>query len=407
MAEAVVPVGKVWQFHSAGKLVFGPGAIAQSGSLTASLGCRRPLIVTDATLVELGLTEPLLASLKSAGLESIVFDGGAPEPEVAVAERAVDLGRATHPDAVIGFGGGSNMDVAKYVATTLTYGGRPADYFGVDRVPGRIMPLIEIPTTSGTGSEVSHAAVLTDTAAGVKVSSLSNHLRPLIAIVDPELTYGCPAKIMAHSGIDALTHAIEGCTATDHDKLETIGGRIPAYFGRFPIGEAMGEKAIRLIGRNLVTAVNHQQDHAARDAMSLAATFAGLAFSNCGVALVHALEYPIGATVHCSHGEGNGCLLPYVLRFILPARREELAEIARWLGCCEGVDATATAERGIERIVEIRREIGIASRLRDLGLSREKLRECAEKTWQIQRLMWLTPRRPTFDDLVQILNEAY
>lgn len=397
---------KSWEFHSAGKIVFGVGAIDQLGSLLIEAGLERPVIITDRTLVELGITAGAVESLRAAGIDAPIFDGGRAEPEIDVAVRGAEFARAHAPDAIVAIGGGSNMDVAKYVAILLSHGGKPSDYFGVDRVPGPVLPLIAVPTTSGTGSEVSHAAVLTDVAANVKVSTLSNHLRPRVALVDPALTYRCPAKVMAHSGIDALTHAIEGCTATDWNRLETVGGKV-AYFGRFEIGACLGERAIRMIGRSLEPAVLDPENRAARDEMSLAATLAGLAFSNCGVALVHALEYPIGAAVHCSHGEGNGCLLPYVMRFILPERTEILATLARELGVAERSDTRATAEAGIDRIVEMRARIGIAPRLRDLGVKQEQLRGFAERTWQIQRLMTLTPRRPTLDDLVAILNEAY
>ncbi|MEZ6105872.1 MAG: iron-containing alcohol dehydrogenase [Pirellulaceae bacterium] len=183
-----------WQFHSAGRIVYGPGCVSQLGTLLGELKISQPLIVTDATLVGLGLLDGILAALREVGIKPVIFDGGEAEPAVDVADRAIELGRAHTPDAVIGVGGGSNMDVAKYVAAALTHGGGPRDYFGVDRVPGPVLPLIAIPTTSGTGSEVSHAAVLTDTQAEVKVSCLSNHLRPLIALVDPALTYQCPIR---------------------------------------------------------------------------------------------------------------------------------------------------------------------------------------------------------------------
>lgn len=396
-----------WQFYSAGRIVFGPGCVEQLGSLLRELKVSQPLIITDPILLGLGLVQPALDSLRAVGIKPVVFDQGEAEPAVEVADRAVALGRAHTPDCVIGIGGGSNMDVAKYVAAALTHGGQPRDYFGVDKVPGPVLPLVAIPTTSGTGSEVSHAAVLTDTTAQVKVSCLSNHLRPRIALVDPSLTYQCPAKVMAHSGIDALTHAIEACTNVDYDQLQTPGGQFAAYYGRFPIGDCLGERAIRIIGHHLEPAVLVPQSRQARDQMSLAATLAGMAFSNCGVGIVHALEYPIGAAVHCSHGEGNGCLLPYVMRFILPVRTRELADIGRALGCEERGDDRLMAEAAIERVVQIRKRIGIAHQLRELGVERSQIPGFANKSWQIQRLMWLCARRPTEQDLIDILNEAY
>src|SRR6185369_5955787 len=184
------------------------------------------------------------------------------------------------------------------------------------------------PTTAGTGSEVSHAAVLTDKANHIKVSTLSQFLRPALAVVDPALTDGCPKQITADSGIDALTHAIEAYTAVDFDQLNEPDGLPVAYEGRHPLGDCLAEKAIALIGQHLVAAVQDGTNKAARDGMALAATLAGLAFSNCGVAVVHALEYPIGGAVHVSHGAGNGLLLPFVMRYNLPVRKPVFAKIA-------------------------------------------------------------------------------
>src|SRR5439155_17887948 len=186
-------------------------------------------------------------------------------------------------------------------------------------IPGPILPVVCVPTTAGTGSEVSGAAALTDTDNAVKVGCLSNYLRPRAAVVDPLLTVSCPPKVTADSGIDALTHAIEGYTAVDFAAFPLPAGERSVYQGRHPLGDVCAEQAIRLIGRHLRRAVHHGDDLDAREGMALGATIAGLSFSNVGVALVHALEYPVGGVTNCSHGEGNGLLLPYVMRFNLPA----------------------------------------------------------------------------------------
>ena len=397
-----------WNFHSAGQLVFGRGALAQLGTLIARRNLARIFVVTDERLVSAGIVERVTRPLAAENLTVHLFAGGEPEPAVATAVAAASAARAFQPDAVLGLGGGSNMDLAKIVAVLLAHGGEPASYFSFDRVPGPVLPLICIPTTAGTGSEVSHAAVLTDTANHIKVSTLSQHLRPQLALVDPALTDACPAQITADSGIDALTHAIEAYTAIDFDRLEAPPGAPVAYEGRYPLGMRLAEEAIALIGQHLVTAVQNGASQAARDGMALAATTAGLAFSNCAVALVHALEYPLGGAIHVSHGAGNGLLLPFVMRYNLPARQPEFAKIATLLGeNTTGLSESAAAERAIAAVIRIRAAIGIPQRLRDLGLNRTQLPQLAEKAFAIKRLMNTNPRQPTLADLVEILEQAY
>ncbi|MEO1996162.1 MAG: iron-containing alcohol dehydrogenase, partial [Planctomycetaceae bacterium] len=179
------------------------------------------------------------------------------------------------------------------------------------------------------------------------------------------------------------------------------------YSGRNPLGDCLAERAIKLIGEHLVTAVLEPQNLAARSGMALAATLAGLAFSNCGIAVVHALEYPLGGTLHCSHGAGNGLLLPYVMRYNLPVRSEALAEIAAWLGVdTSGMDTLQAAEQSIVQVESLRRQIGIPERIRDIGGTPEQLPEFASKSFAIDRLMLLNPRRPTEAELLEILQSA-
>ncbi|HEX4149623.1 MAG TPA: iron-containing alcohol dehydrogenase, partial [Pirellulales bacterium] len=223
-----------WTFHSAGQLVFGPGSVAQLGSLVRGLGLKRLLLVTDAGLAKAGVLVPVEAALGEAGIDVRVFDGGQPEPSLELVAECLARGRDFQPDGVLGLGGGSNMDLSKGVALVLTHGGTVRDYVGDSRVPGPVMPIICVPTTSGTGSEVTAAAVLTDAAAQVKVGVLSNHLRPRLAVVDPRLALSCPAKVTADSGIDALTHAIEACTAVDNAEFPLPTGEVSVYQGRHP-----------------------------------------------------------------------------------------------------------------------------------------------------------------------------
>jgi alcohol dehydrogenase class IV len=397
-----------WNFHSAGQLVFGRGSCAQLGGLLARRKLARLFLVADPWLQAAGIVERVARPLRESGIAVELFTGGEPEPAIGTAHKAAAAARSFGPDGVLGLGGGSNMDLAKIVAILLAHGGEAREYFGFDNVPGPVAPLVCVPTTSGTGSEVSHAAVLTDTANRIKVSTLSQHLRPLLAVVDPALTDRCPRQVTADSGIDALTHAIEAYTAIDYSQLEAPPGAPVAYEGRFPLGECLAEMAISLIGKHLVTAVTDGANLAARDGMALAATTAGLAFSNCAVAVVHALEYPLGGAVHVSHGAGNGLLLPFVMRYNLPVRATAMVRIALLLGeDVAGLDEPAAAERAIAAVERIRQQIGIPQRLRDLGVKREQLPQFAERAFAIKRLMSTNPRKPTEKDLLGILQEAF
>jgi len=396
-----------WNFCSAGQIVFGNGARGRLEELLGRRGIENVLIVTDAVLVEAGVVGKVVDPMSKLNVE--IFDGGQPEPSLAVAGQAIAAAQRINPQAIIGLGGGSNLDVAKTAAAVLTHGGTVQDYFGSDKVPGPVLPLVCIPTTSGTGSEVTGSIVLTDEENQVKVAGLSDFLRPTLALVDPELTVTCPAKVTADSGIDALTHAIEAYTAVDYRSLD---GRIPPgesspFDGSHPLGDCLAEKAIGLIGENLVVAVNDPENIEAREAMALAATLAGMAFSSCGVALVHALEYPLGGALHVSHGAGNGLLLPYVMDFNLNACPERFARIAELLGePVSGLSQDQAAARAVDAVRTLRQEIGVPDRLREIGATPEMLPALAEKSFGIKRLLRVNPREVSQSDILQILQQA-
>ncbi len=280
----------IWTFHSAGQIVFGPRSAAQVGQIATRLGLQRVCIVTDEALIAAGLLDGVRGSLIEAGIAVEVFEGDEPEPSLAAGESCIKQARRYNADGILGLGGGSNMDLAKAAATVVAHGGTIRDYVGDDQVPGPVLPLICLPTTAGTGSEVTFAAVLTDTENELKVPILSNYIRPAVAIVDPQLTLSCPAKVTADSGIDALTHAIEAYTAIDNRQFPIPEGEKSVYQGGNPLSTCLAEQAITLIGKHLMQAVNEPNNLMAREAMALAATLAGLAFANSGVALVHALQ---------------------------------------------------------------------------------------------------------------------
>jgi alcohol dehydrogenase class IV len=396
-----------WTFGSAGQIIFGTGAVRQLSDVVKRLGLKRVLLVTDANLVGAGVCDEVQATIREC-VALDVFTGGEPEPSLRAADACLEHARAFRPDGLIGLGGGSNMDLAKITAAALAHGGAPRDYLGEDRVPGPILPLVCIPTTSGTGSEVSAAGVFTDTEKQIKAGAMSNYLRPAVAVVDPRLTLSCPRKVTADSGIDAMTHAIEAYTAVDNAAFPLPPGTTSLYQGRHPLGDCLAEKAISIIGANLPRAVENPGDLETREAMSLGAMLAGLAFSNVGVALVHALEYPIGGLTHCTHGAGNGMLLPHVMRYNLPAREAAFARVAELLGEeTRGLGQSQAAERAVLAIEKLNRAIGIPARLRDLGATREQIPEIAEKGLAITRLIRVNPRVPTLNEVVAMLDAAY
>jgi alcohol dehydrogenase class IV len=399
----------IWQFATAANIRFGRGSIEMTTDEVNRLQIQRPLLVIDKTVAGFPQVVALVQAIKNKIGIVNVFDACVPEPSIAIAETAIAYGREVKTDGVIGIGGGSNLDVAKVVATVLKHGRTPSDYFGFDAIPGPILPLIALPTTAGTGSEVSHSAVLTDPDAQVKVSTLSRWLRPTVAIIDPSLTDTCPPKVTAHSGIDALVHAIEAMTNRNYRDMINVDPQARAYEGSYPLTRLLASEAIRLVGRFLVRAYQNPVDTEARDGMAMAAMLAGMAFSNSGVAVVHALEYPIGVLTHCSHGEGNGLLLPHVMRFNLPACTESMAEIAALLGCSNPPDSSAqtAAKAAIDAITALQHSIGIRTQLSQLGLQAEQIPWVAHRAFQIKRLMDVNPRSPSESDLIEILKQAF
>ncbi|QEL13491.1 iron-containing alcohol dehydrogenase [Limnoglobus roseus] len=398
----------IWNFHSAGSLVFGRGSAATLGDIAVRAGFRKAFIVTDAILAKAGILDRVVEPLTDAGVEVGIFQGGQPEPSLEIIRQATAAAKLVEPDAVLGLGGGSNMDAAKLVAICLAHGGDATNYTGDSRVPGPVTPLICVPTTAGTGSEVSQAAVFTDTANHMKVSCLSQHIRPKIAVVDPLLTVSCPAKVTADSGIDALVHAVEAITAVDQAEYLARPGGASVYQGKNPMADLMAAKCIELVGQFLRQAVKDGNDLDAREGMALAATYGGLAFSNAGVALVHAMEYPVGGAVHVSHGAGNGLLLPHVMRYNLSARMDVFAKLPFVLGEYPvSTDRTFLANYAVDAVSKLCADVGIPQRLRDLGVTVEMLPGFADKAFAISRLMRVNPRTPTRDEILAIYRAAF
>ena len=399
-----------WTFHSAGRIVFGVDAIASLGGHLCELGADsgRVLVVTDGMLVEAGVCARVTEVLEAAGIESEVFSQGCPEPPLELAMTCAEAAREAKAGWLLGLGGGSNMDLAKVTACVLAHGGHPRDYLGDCVVPGPVFPLACVPTTAGTGSEVTAASVLSDPERGIKVAILSDFLRPRLSVVDPRLTVTCPVHVTADSGIDALTHAVEAFTAVANERFPLPEGERSVYQGSFVLTDLTAGKAIELVGQHLRRAVEDGDDIEAREGMSLAALLAGIGFSNSGVAAVHALEYPLGSAVKTSHGRGNGLLLPHVMDFNREADPGTFAMVAELLGAdTTGMTEDEAAAAGVAAVADLNADIGIPARLRDVGVTEEQLPGFAEIASGLVRILRVNPREASRDDLELILRDAF
>jgi alcohol dehydrogenase class IV len=390
-----------WRFSTSDEIIFGKGAAKQIGAEARLLNRFRAFVVTDARLISAGVVETIYKSLKNDDIACEIFEGGAPEPTTKIVEDAAAQAAPFKPDLFIGLGGGSNMDVAKVASVLCSHGGLASDYFGENKIPAPSAPVFAVSTTAGTGSEVSAVAVLEDVSKQLKLAVASPFLRPTRAFVDPLLTLSCPPKVTAESGMDALTHAIEAYTILRFDALNAPAEMRLQFSGKNPLCDVLAARAIQLIGANLRTAVFQPMNVDAREAMHLAALMAGMAFSSAGLAAVHALQYPIGAITHTSHGLGNALILPYVVEFLLPSNPALFAEIAVWLG------EEAKPERCVDAIQKLKRDIGIPMKLRDIGIKESNLRSMAETAATYPRLLRNSARPLSVDAFEGILRSGW
>lgn len=377
-------------------IIFGEGAAVEIGSLAAAYG-PRALVVTDSWLASSAHGEVVLASLKAAGLRVHVIDSVVAELPLAIVEGAIDTARSIRPDSIVGFGGGSSLDMAKLIAAGLAHGGPIQELYGDDKLRQSTLPIIAVPTTAGTGSEVTPVAVLGDPSRDLKIGVSSPRLIPRAAVCDPLLTYGAPPQVTAAAGIDALAHAIESYTAIRYTDWESGRGRM--FVGKNTLSDRFSLHAVRKISQHLLGAI--ADEPAARNAMSEAALCAGLAFATAGTALAHALQYPIGARTGTAHGVGVGLLLPHVMRFNASVRAKELADIGVAMGVGPDPDEAADA---VEALVSA---AGIPGSLQELGVDRSELDEMARLALGVDRLVLNNPRTVDADDLVGILAGAY
>lgn len=381
-------------FSTTSQIVFRPGASAEIGGLLGPKFGERILFVTDGGLRKLGLCEPALASLSGSGIVVTIFDAVEADPSLSTVVAAVEVAKAAGVTGVIGFGGGSSLDVAKVVALLCGSGEDIDGVWGVGNAKGPRLPLALVPTTAGTGSEVTPVSIITvggDEKRGVS----SPIILPDIAILDADLTLGLPPSITAATGIDAMVHAIEAYASRNANNN--------------PLSRMLARQALQLLGANIEKAVFDGKDQAARGAMLLGSMLAGQAFANSPVAAVHALAYPIGGTFHIPHGLSNALVLPHVLRFNAPVAASVYAEIAADafpdLACEE--DTAQRCAAFVERLAELSARLGLQPRLRDVGIGEEHLAGMVRDAMKQTRLLVNNPRDVNEADALEIYKAAW
>jgi alcohol dehydrogenase len=390
--------------RSPDSIIFGEGQRRALARVAERIG-KRVLICTDKRLSVLDTMEELVCDLQEKGLAVQVFDGTQAELPSDGINECVNAYRDFAHDVVVGIGGGSCLDMAKLVALALSYG-MPLDrFYGELKVPGPTLPVIAIPTTAGTGSEVTPVAVLADSARVLKVGISSPHLIPHTAICDPELTITCPPSLTALSGADALTHAIEAYTAVRNEaNVELTQQRV--FVGKNLLSDQHALSAIQAIFRYLPRAVENGEDREARNMMMYGSLAAGLAFGTAGTAAAHAIQYPVGALTHTAHGLGVATLLPYVMRFNADVSNMYFAEIARVIGI-PAEDPVHATDQLILHTRELFSRIGIPNTLADLGVASDRLTWIAEQSMLSARLINNSPKPLTLADVVSLVEAAF
>lgn len=376
-------------------IIFGMDTIQQLGQQAKKLGAGRVLLVTGPNVKEAGVLEKALSSLKSESVDVEVNIQGrdTPEPATSVVEETAEVARKGNFDVIIGLGGGSILDVAKMASALVTNPGKTKDYFGREKVPKRGKPTIIIPTTSGTGAEVTKHAIFLDREVNVKKAVASTALLPNVAIVDPMLTVSCPQRVTASAGIDAFIHAAEPFLSKNAN----------------PITDAIALEAVSIITRWLGPAFADGQNLEARYYMSLGSLMAGIVLNNSGTSLVHAMAYPVGGEYHTPHGITLSALLLACFEGIMVAKQEKMVKLAMAMGeNIDGLPAREAAAQALEAIRHLLQSVDLPTSLTDLNITdKTKVPRWAVEAHKEQRLLSRSPRLLSVKDIEKIYERAF
>lgn len=361
------------------------------GEIIKENGNDNVLIVTDKGIIGAGLLDGVIASLESNNLSYSIFDKVEPNPKAETIEIGVKFLKKQECNVVLGIGGGSSIDTAKAIAFMATNEGHVLDYEGLDKIPIPPLPIIAVPTTAGTGSEVTASTVITNEKTLFKTAIVSGYLFPKIAILDPALTVKCPPSITAATGMDALTHAIESYVSKQAN----------------PISQALALHSIKMISRSLRKAYFVGTDLKSRSEMLEASMIAGFAFSQSRLGNVHAISHSFGGVFNIPHGIANASLLPFVLKFNLPACPEQMKDIAEALGAdISGISTMEAAHKVIDIVIELNQTLNIPLNIKELGVSLDKLSKLVEDSMRSGNIL-SNPRLTDANDVKTIIENAY
>ena len=374
-------------FQTTPRIVMGPGCLSQVQSEILRFGCKKVMIVTDPGIVQAGIAGRLEEIFTKAGIAFDRFDQVTPDPSLEVASQAIDALRSSGAQVVIGLGGGSAIDIAKTAAVMADASGKLNDYFGIDLVPKPGRRTVIIPTTAGTGSEVTPIVILSDEAEKLKKGIVSPYLIPSVALLDPVLTIGLPPQVTAATGMDALIHGVESFTSKN----------------AYPMTDMLACRAIALIAANIRTAFANGQDLSARSRMLEGSLLAGMAFANAGVTAVHAFAYPIGAEFHIPHGVANSIMLASVMEFNMLGNLNKFAQMAALLGeNTAGMSERQMALAAVQALRTLSADLQIPNHLSQFGVKASDIPMLAQGVMKVTRLLANNPRLMTQEDAERI-----
>jgi alcohol dehydrogenase class IV len=378
-------------FSTTPRIVMGSGCVARLPEEVKRLGGASVLLVTDPGVVKAGIATRLTALLADAGLGVAVFDKVEADPRYEIVEDALAALRASGANLVIGLGGGSSLDMAKITAVMAQNDGPVGKYFGIDLVPRPGLPTILIPTTAGTGSEVTPIVILSDHGEKLKKGVVSPFLFPACALLDAELTLGLPPAVTAATGMDALIHAVEAYTSINAT----------------PTTDMLAKEAIKRVFHNIRTAYANGANLAARENMLRGAMLAGMAFANAGVTAVHAFAYPIGAEFHIPHGIANTIMLVPVMRFNQTGNLRRFAKLAHFFGVpTDGLTDRQAAAAAVAALTELAEDLRVPQHLAAYGVKEEHVPALSDAVLLVTRLLANNPRKLTRDDAEAIYRQA-
>ncbi len=374
------------------KIIFGTNSVKQLGNVVTELGGRKVFLVVDPGLKKAGIVEQINEVLTENEIPYILYDKVTPEPGLKLADQGMKLAKKNRADCVIGVGGGSALDIAKAVSILLTNSGKAEDFLGLGKIKMPGVPKIMIPTTAGTGAEVTFTAVFINEKTQSKGGMNGDPLYPDAAILDPALTLSLPPAITASTGIDAFTHALEAFVSTQ----------------AHVISDMYAIEAMDLISRNLGPAYANGANLEARSAMLLGSLLGGKALATAGVGLVHAMAYPLGGMFNTAHGLANAVLLPYVVEYNIIGNPEKFATIAQIMGYdTDGLAIREAAELAVDAIHQLNADVGIPGSLAALNISASKIPEMAKIALTVTRPVENNPRKPTVDDVIAVYEAAF